>query len=61
MRSGANDECACDPYEPLVALYTVETRQYDQAWEVVHLAQKSKRFISPELMERLRKDSSWQN
>jgi tetratricopeptide (TPR) repeat protein len=54
---GSGDDCACDPYEPLVALYTVETRQYDEAWEVVHLAQRSKRWISPDLMERLKKDS----
>jgi len=41
----------------LVALYTVETRQYDQAWEVVHLARSSKKWLSPELIERLQKDS----
>jgi tetratricopeptide (TPR) repeat protein len=56
-REGAEDGCACDPYEPLIALYTVETRQFDQAWEVVHLAQRSKRYLSPELIERLKKDS----
>jgi tetratricopeptide (TPR) repeat protein len=54
---GGADGCACDPYESLVALYTVETRQYDEAWEVVHLAQRSNRWISPELIERLKKDS----
>jgi tetratricopeptide (TPR) repeat protein len=57
FRGGADDGCACDPYEPLVALYTVETRQYDEAWEVVHLAQRSKKPLSPELIERLKKDS----
>ena len=54
---GGADGCGCDPFEALVALYTVETRQYDEAWEVVHLAQRSNRRISPELIERLKKDS----
>ena len=54
---GGGDGCACDPYEPLVALYTVETRQYDQAWEAVHWAQRSHKRISPELIARLKKDS----
>ena len=54
---GGQDGCACDPYEPLIALYTVETRQYDEAWEVLHMAQRSKKWISPELIERLKKDS----
>jgi hypothetical protein len=58
---GGADGCACDPYEALVALYTVETRQYDEAWEVVHLAQRSNRRISPEVLERLRKDSGRQD
>jgi tetratricopeptide (TPR) repeat protein len=56
-RGGPDDGCACDPYEALVALYTVETRQYNEAWEVVHLAQRSNRRISPDLIERLKKDS----
>lgn len=54
---GGADGCACDPYDPLVAVYTVETRQYDEAWEIVHLAQQSKHWISPELIDRLTKDS----
>jgi len=58
---GGADDCGCDPYEPLVALYTVETRQYDEAWEVVHLAQRSKKWLSPELVERLKKDSGRTN
>jgi tetratricopeptide (TPR) repeat protein len=57
LRSGPDDGCACDPYESLMALYTVETRQYDQAWELVHLAQRSNRRLSPELIDRLKKDS----
>jgi|SRR5581483_7211149 len=58
---GGSDGCACDPYEPLVALYTVETRQYDEAWQVVHLAQRSHKWLSPELLERLKKDSGRSN
>ncbi len=54
---GGGDGCGCDPYEPLMVLYTVETRQYDEAWELVHRAQRSKKWISPELIERLKKDS----
>ena len=49
----------CDHYFDrlaVVALYTVETRQYDEAWEAVHLAQQSHRRLSPDLMERLKKD-----
>jgi tetratricopeptide (TPR) repeat protein len=58
---GGGDGCGCDPYEPLVALYTVETRQYDEAWEVVHQAQRAKHWLSPELIDRLKKDSGRPN
>jgi tetratricopeptide (TPR) repeat protein len=51
------DGCSCDPYKPLVSLYASEGRQYDKAWEVVHKAQKSKRWIAPELLESLKKNS----
>jgi tetratricopeptide (TPR) repeat protein len=51
------DGCSCDPYNPLVAYYDGESRQYDKAWEVVHKAQKAKRWIAPELLESLKKDS----
>jgi tetratricopeptide (TPR) repeat protein len=52
----AADGCSCDPYDPLAGLYAVG-RRYDKSWEVVHEAQKSKRWIAPELLERLKKDS----
>ncbi len=51
------DGCSCDPYNPLVANYVGESRQYDKAWEVVHKAKKSKRWIAPELLESLKKGS----
>lgn len=51
------DGCSCDPYNPLVAQYAGESRQYDKAWEVVHKAQKAKRWIAPELLESLKKGS----
>jgi len=55
---GANaDSCSCDPYNPLVALYDGVSRQYDKGWETVHKAQKSKTWIAPELLEKLKKDS----
>ena len=50
------DGCSCDPYNPLLALYT-EARRYDQAWGVVHKAQKSRKWIAPELLDRLKKES----
>ena len=50
------DGCSCDPYNPLLGLYT-EGRRYDQAWGVVHKAQKSRKWIAPELLDRLRKES----
>jgi tetratricopeptide (TPR) repeat protein len=56
---GIADDKSC-PYNPLengVAIYTTETREYDKAWEMVHEAQKVGRRISPEVTERLRKDS----
>ena len=51
------DACSCDPYNPLVALYDGVSRRYDKSWAVVHKAQKSQRWLAPELLERLRKDS----
>jgi tetratricopeptide (TPR) repeat protein len=53
----ADDGCSCDPYNPLVALYGDVSRQYDKGWRVVHKARKSKRWIAPELLEKLKKDS----
>jgi len=49
--------CPVEPYNALVAFYTTESRQYDKAWETLHRAQKLKRRIEPEQLERLKKDS----
>ena len=57
MDTGASaDGCSCDPYNPLIGLYA-ENRRYDQAWEVVHKAQRSRKWIAPELLDKLKKDS----
>jgi tetratricopeptide (TPR) repeat protein len=60
---GAADDHSC-PYDPaanLVAFYTTETREYDKAWEMLHQVQKAKRWIAPEVVERLKKDSGRTN
>jgi tetratricopeptide (TPR) repeat protein len=54
------DGCSCDPYNPLIALYT-NGQSYDQAWGVVHKAQGSKKWIAPEMLDRLKKDSGRSN
>ena len=54
------DGCSCDPYNPLFVLYT-QDRQYDQAWGVVHKAQSSKKWIEPEFLDRLKKESGRSN
>jgi len=52
---------ACDPYNPLVGLYDSVSREYDKSWEGVHKAQKSKKWIAPELVEQLKKHSGRNN
>jgi tetratricopeptide (TPR) repeat protein len=54
------DGCSCDPYNPLLGLYA-EGRRYDQGWEVVHKARKSGKWIAPELLDRLKKESGRSN
>jgi tetratricopeptide (TPR) repeat protein len=54
------DGCSCDPYNPLLALYT-DGRRYDQAWAVVHKAQKPKKWIAPESLDKLKKESGRSN
>ena len=54
------DGCSCDPYNPLFLLYD-KTRRYDQGWEVVHKARSSKKWIEPELLDILKKDSGRSN
>jgi tetratricopeptide (TPR) repeat protein len=54
------DGCSCDPYNPLLARYT-EDRRYDQAWGVVQKARKSEKWIAPEMLDRLKKESGRSN
>lgn len=53
--------CLNEPFEALVTIYTTEDHQYDKAWETVHQAQKSGRWIAPEVIERLKNDSGRTN
>jgi tetratricopeptide (TPR) repeat protein len=54
------DDWSCDPYNPLFGLYDAN-RRYDQAWEVVHIAQRSRKWIEPEFLDKLKKDSGRSN
>jgi len=57
IETGATaDGCSCDPYNSLLWLYT-SGGQYDQAWGVVHKAGNSRKWIDPEWMDRLKKES----
>jgi hypothetical protein len=59
--AGANaDGCSCDPYNPLFGLYT-EDRRYDQGWVVVRKAWSSGKWIMPDLLDRLQKESGRRN
>jgi tetratricopeptide (TPR) repeat protein len=61
IETGASaDACSCDPYSPLVGLYA-QDRQYDQAWGIVHKARSSKKWIAPELLDKLKKESGRNN
>lgn len=51
---GTSDPCECEPYNPLLAIYLNQTREYDKAREVVALAQRSKKWIAPEYLEQLK-------
>ena len=55
------DSCSCDPYAPLAWLYDDVSQRYDKSWAIVHKAQESRRWISPELLEKLKKDSGRNN
>jgi tetratricopeptide (TPR) repeat protein len=58
---GAKDDgCSCDPYNPLIGLYE-QHRRYDQVWEVVHKAWKSGKWIAPDLLSILQKESGRRN
>ncbi len=54
------DGCSCDPYNPLLELYA-GGRRYEQGWGVVYKARKAGKWIAPELLDRLRKESGQSN
>jgi tetratricopeptide (TPR) repeat protein len=54
------DGCSCDPYNPLFGLYT-EDRRYDQGWVVVRKAWSYGKWIMPDLLDRLKKESGRSN
>jgi len=54
------DDWSCDPYNPLFGLYDKNGR-YDQAWELVNSARTSRKWIAPELLDKLKKDSGRSN
>jgi hypothetical protein len=54
------DDWSCDPYNPLFVLYD-QNRRYDQAWEVVHNARTSRKWVEPEFLDKLKKDSGRSN
>lgn len=54
------DGCSCDPYNPLLGLYAKD-RRYDQEWEVTRKARKSGKWIAPDLLEILQKESGRRN
>ncbi len=49
------DGCSCDPYSPLAWTYLEGLGNYNKSWEIVRKAQAARRWIQPELIERLRK------
>lgn len=55
---GASDPCECEPYNPLLAIYLSQTREYDKAREVVVLAKRSGKWIAPEYLEQLKASSA---
>jgi len=60
---GRADDKSC-PYEPfasMIGIYLSETREYDKAWATFHRAEKANRWIAPELIERLKRESGRTN
>lgn len=55
-----SDACACDPYNPLLRLYE-QDRRYDQVWEVVHKAWKNGKYIAPDLLAIVEKETGRKN
>ncbi len=63
MEFGVADDHSCpvDPFGEMIAFYTNTTREYDKAWELVHQSQKATRWIAPELLAKLKKESARTN
>ena len=55
-----DDGCTCDPYSPLLGLYEKD-RLYDRSWVLVRRATAAGKWIAPDLLERLRKESGRKN
>ena len=56
----STDGCSCDPYGPLMELYRKD-RQYDAAWVVVRRARNAGKWIAPELLDAVQKESGRRN
>jgi tetratricopeptide (TPR) repeat protein len=54
------DGCSCDPYNPLLVLYS-GSRRYDQGWVVVRRALKAGKWLEPEFLNTLKKESGRSN
>jgi tetratricopeptide (TPR) repeat protein len=54
------DGCSCDPYNPLLGLYS-DSRRYDQSWAVVGRALKAGKWVAPDLLDVLKKESGRSN
>ena len=54
------DGCSCDPYNPLLTLHT-DGGRYDQAWGVIYKARTSGKWIAPESLDKLKKESGRSN
>ena len=52
----AADACQCQPYDPLLGLYT-DQRRFDDAWAVVRNARAAGKSVAPELVDALSKAS----
>jgi hypothetical protein len=56
---GANaDACDCDPYSPLLWTYFEGLGDFDKSWALVHRAQSNRRWLMPEMVEKLTAASS---
>ena len=59
--AGANaDGCSCDPYNPLLVLYEKD-RRYDQVWVLVRKARNAGKWIAPDFLDRVQKESGRRN